>query len=262
MKAWAVWWLAGMAVPALAARDLSTDRPDSTESPFTVEPGRFQIETSLASFARDQRTASSDDARTTLWNVMPTNLRFGLTPQWELQIVVDAYLDETSRPRTGGPRVRQRGFGDITLRTKVNLWGNDGGDTAFGLLPFVKLPTASDGLGNDAVEGGLIAAFAGDLAPGWSYGAMTEVDVVRNERDDGYEPVWVNTFTVGHDLTERLGLFTELALEVGPGPGALSFNAGVTYALGPDQQVDAGFNRGLTRAAPDLVLFVGFSRRF
>ena len=34
--------------------------------------------------------------------------------------------------------------GNMQLCWKINLWGNAGGQTAFGLMPFVKIPVASD----------------------------------------------------------------------------------------------------------------------
>jgi hypothetical protein len=48
-------------------------------------------------------------------------------------------------------------MGDLFLRTKVNLWGNDRGKGAFALIPFVKAPTTPQGIGNGATEGGLAA---------------------------------------------------------------------------------------------------------
>ncbi len=58
---------------------------------------------------------------------------------------------------------RSRAQGDLTARLKINLWGDDGGTTAFGLLPYLKFPTSTDSLGNNAVEGGLILPFAVNL---------------------------------------------------------------------------------------------------
>ncbi|HRE81771.1 MAG TPA: transporter [Opitutaceae bacterium] len=247
---------------AQAAREMSTDRPDATESPFTVEPGRIQVETSLVSYERDRHNPERDDTKVDVWNVAPFNIRIGLTPAWELQVVADSYLDVKVESRSEGYRVRQRGIGDLTLRVKYNVWGNDGGESALGIMPFVKLPTASDDLGNDSVEGGVIFAYGSNLNETWGFGAMTEIDWVRNEEDDGYDWVWLNTVTVGRDLTDRLGMFLELTLETGPGKPAATFNTGTTYAVTEDFQLDLGLNFGLTRAAPDLGAFVGMSRRF
>jgi hypothetical protein len=252
-----------VAVPAVRAeRELTSDRPDATESPYTVEPGRVQIESSFAQYTRDRHNPEHADVRVEGWSVAPFNVRVGLAPNAELQVVVDSYLDVKVEDRDAGVTERVRGFGDVTLRAKWNFWGNDGGPNAFGVMPFVKLPTARDGLGNEEVEGGVIFPFAAELPGGWGFGAMTEVDVVRNAEDDGYALAWVNTATVSHDITETLGGFLELASEVGEGKPVLAFNCGLTYAVNANLQLDAGVNVGLSRAADDLTLFTGVVKRF
>ncbi|ATC62907.1 hypothetical protein CMV30_02415 [Nibricoccus aquaticus] len=249
-------------LPVRAERELTSDRPDATESPFTVEPGRVQIESSFVGYTRDRHNAERANVRVEAWAVAPINVRVGLTPRAELQVVVDSFLDAKIEDRDAGFTERVRGFGDVTLRAKWNFWGNDGGETAFGVMPFVKLPTARDGLGNDKVEGGVILPFAAELPGGWGFGAMTEVDVVRNADDDGYALAWVNTATVSHDITETLGGFLELTSEVGEGKPVFGFNFGVTYAVNADLQLDAGVNVGLSRSTDDLVLFTGLVKRF
>lgn len=240
---------------------MTTDRPDVTESPFTLESGRVQLEASVVSYTRDRRNPEGDDRRVTIWNVMPTNVRIGVRPDFELQVISDNFLDVEVVQPSAGVHERRRGFGDVTLRVKQNFWGNDGGASALGLIPFVKLPTSSAGLGNRSVEGGIILPFARELGRGWSLGAMTEADAVRNDADDGYVARWINTATIGRDLTERLGLFAELTAETGHGPAVVTFDAGCTYALRPNLQLDLGANFGLSRAASDLVVFTGFSIR-
>jgi hypothetical protein len=42
----------GLAAPAL--RELTTDRPDATESPFTIDAGRLQLELEAVSYTRDR----------------------------------------------------------------------------------------------------------------------------------------------------------------------------------------------------------------
>jgi hypothetical protein len=245
-----------------AERELTSDRPDATESPFTIEPGRVQIESSFVEYTRDRQNPARTDLRVEAWSVAPFNVRVGLTPGAELQIVVNSFLDVRVDDRDAGVTERVRGCGDVTLRAKWNFWGNDGGPNAFGLMPFVKLPTARDGLGNEKVEAGVILPFAAELPGGWGFGAMTEVDFVRDGDDDGYALVWVNTATVSRDITERLGGFLELASEAGDGKPAFGFNCGLTYAVDPNLQLDAGVNVGLSRAADDLTLFTGIVKRF
>lgn len=245
-----------------AARELSTDRPDSTESPFTVDAGRLQLEVSAVGYVRDRHTPDRSGTDAETWNFAPFNLRLGLTSRWELQVVGDAYLRQKIVDRTSGRHIRRRGFGDLALRLKYNAWGNDGGTTAFGLMPFVRFPTASDDLGSGSHEGGIVLPFAMEMGSGMSLGAMTVFEIVRNAADTGHEVVWTNTIVLGRELRGNLGGFVELALETGTGKASASFNTGLTYSIGNDLQLDAGVNLGLTRAAPDLGLFAGFARRF
>ncbi len=254
--------LATCALPALAARELTTDRPDTTESPYTVEPGRLQIEASLVEFAQDNHNPDHAPVRTGALNIAPFNLRIGLTPDSDLHIVVETYRQERTLDRSTGQQAKANGTGDITLRYKYNFFGNDGGGPALGILPFIKLPTARSGLGNRSFEGGVILPVSLELGAGWGLAAMTEVDVVRNAADSGYEYVWVNSASFDHKLVGDLSSFLELVSEVGPGRPALSFNAGLTYGIGEDLQLDAGTNLGITRPAEDLRLFVGITKRF
>ena len=46
--------LSGAAARGAELRELSTDRPDTTESPFTVDRGHVQIELSFAEWTRDK----------------------------------------------------------------------------------------------------------------------------------------------------------------------------------------------------------------
>ena len=140
--------------PPELMREISTDRPDKTESAYTVDAGHFQFELDFATFTTDR----NDDValRTETLNVSPINLKVGLNNSTDLQLVVESYLRQTATNRVTGTKDETDGFGDVTVRLKHNLWGNDGGQTALALMPFVKLPTNTKGLGNDAVEFGLL----------------------------------------------------------------------------------------------------------
>ncbi|MBL9209254.1 MAG: transporter [Opitutaceae bacterium] len=247
--------VSGAAPAAPALRELTTDRPDATESPFTIDAGRVQLELEAASYTRDR----SEGVRTTEWALAPFNLRYGLTRQTELAVIVSPHQRVSTRA-PGGPRTTVRGFGATTLRTKVNFQGNDGGGTAFGLIADLKLPTAAAGLDNDKVEGALTFPAAYEVGAGWSGGAMTSVEFVHT--DTGRRAVWVNTVTFARELAENLGVFLELTSAAGDGTHAATFNGGFTRRLGPRLQLDAGVNVGLSRAAADLTVFAGLARKF
>jgi hypothetical protein len=245
--------------PDSQLRDMSTDRPDKTESPYTVDAGRFQIETDLVAYTRDSESGITTHA----FDVMPFNLKVGLTSNTDLQLVYGAW----SHVRTSGGEQTEResGFGHLVVRVKHNLWGNDGGKTALALMPFVKVPTSNMADLNDDVEGGIIVPLAVDLGGGFGLGLMTEVDILKEESGSGYAPTFVNSATVSFELTERLGLYTEIFVERSTESGAetiVTFDTGLTYAVTDNLQLDAGVNIGVRDAADDLNVFAGLSQRF
>lgn len=248
--------------PESLLRDLTTDRPDLTESPYTVDAGWWQIEADVVAYTHDHDKSGGADVKASALSFANLNLKAGLSPGIDLQTVIETYSRVKAHDRMADTRASASGFGDITSRLKINFWGNDGGKTAFALMPFIKWPTNRHGLGNDSVEGGLIAPFAFELPAGWGCGVMTEVDVVRNGADDGYTADWVNTITVSHDLTEKFGCYFELASTLTRGADVASFDCGVTYGASKQVQFDVGANIGLTHATEDLTVFAGISIRF
>jgi Putative MetA-pathway of phenol degradation len=133
--------------PDSLLRELTTDRPDKTESPYTVDAGHYQIELDLLNYTQD----CTDQAVQTL-AIAPSNLKVGLFNNVDLQFIVETY----TILRTSGhdPQAHETisGFGDVLIRCKTNFWGNDGGTTAGGMMPFLKLLTGATELGNGAVE--------------------------------------------------------------------------------------------------------------
>ncbi len=240
----------------VALRELSTDRPDATESPFTVDAGRVQLELDAASFTRNRL----DGVRTTEWVLAPCNVRFGVTHEFEISVFLTPSVDATERLRNG-PKTTLRGVGDTTLRAKFNFSGNEGGATALGLIADLKVPTAAKGLGNDEVEGALTFPVAFEVGAGWQGAAMTSVGI-NHLGPRGYRPVWLNTITFARDLAPDLGGFVELTSSAGDGQHVATFNCGLTRALGPGTQLDVGAYIGISRTAPDLTLFAGVSRKF
>lgn len=251
-------------VPAELLRDLSTDRPDQTESPYTVDAGHFQLEMDFVALALDRDKSQGGDVRTRDVSVAPVNLKVGLTNRLDLQLLIDPHVSSRVEDRRAGTVDRASGFGDVTTRLKFNFWGNDGGPTAFGIMPFVKWPLSASDVRNGETEGGIIAAFGFELPQGWGSTVMTEVDWVSDGLG-GYDREWVNSITFSHDITERLGGYFEFFTVVGDAPGFRwqgQFDVGLTYAWSKNIQFDLGCNFGVTRSAPDFSPFVGFSRRF
>ncbi|MBI3191173.1 MAG: transporter [Pedosphaera parvula] len=251
--------------PAALLRPLSTDRPDKTESPYTVDAGHFQLEMDVLNYTYDRHNDARTDTRVETVAIAPVNLKLGLCNAVDFQVVLQSWNRVRTDDRGTGAITQNRGYGDTTVRAKVNLWGNDGGATALAVMPFLKLPTNHGQLGNNAFEGGVILPLAMELPHGWSMGLMTEIDINERASARGYNPAFVNTITFGHDIAGRLGGYVEFFSEVDTESnsnwiGTVDF--GFTYALTDNLQFDAGMNVGVTRAADDWNPFFGISWRF
>lgn len=226
-------------------RELETDRPDTTESPYSVDAGHFQLEMDAVSGERAE--GETELALGT------TNLKLGLTSAMDLQLIVEPYVQ----------RGNEAGFGDLTLRLKHNLWGNDGGGSALAVMPFVRLPSASEPLGTGHTEAGLIVPLAAEGPAGFELGGMLEADLAYHE--DHYSADLIASVTAGHTLVGELEGYLELISETPldvPSDSALTSSLGLALGLNDDLRVDSGARVGLNAAAPDLALFVGGSARY
>lgn len=240
-------------------REMSTDRPDTTESPITVDAGHVQIESSVFDYGRTKQGGLEEEVFT--YGAM--NLKLGLLNNVDIQFVFDAYTEARTRDTATNTTETVEGFSDLQVRLKINLWGNEGGRTALAFFPFIKIPTGSD-LSNDHVEGGLILPMSIELTDRLGLGLMFETDVVYDDESRGYEAEFVHTAVLGLSVTEKLGAFVEY---VGV-TGSTGFDyqasavAGFTYGVSDDLQLDLGARVGLNEAAEDFGAFAGFSVRF
>jgi hypothetical protein len=246
--------------PDALMREMATDRPDKTESAYTVDAGHFQVEMDLLAYTYDRSKHEKVEGLA----IAASNLKVGVLNNLDLQIIVETYNLQRTKDRHTGENARLSGFGDLTLRSKINLWGNDGGPSALSVMPFVKLPTAGDDLGNGALEGGVIFPFAMELPAEWGLGAQIEIDHLRSSGSDYHQEV-SNTIAVSHELGEKLGFYVELFNSVSNerhSAWIATFDFGFTYALTRDIQLDAGMNIGVTDAADDFNPFLGLSMRY
>ena len=229
-------------------RPLSTDRPDTTESAYTVDAGHFQFEMELANATRDGGDRE--------FSIGELNAKIGIGTSTDLQVVTPFY----QHIRDGG-----EGFGDVEIRVKHNLWGNDSGPTALALMPFIKIPTAHGDLGNGEFEGGVILPYSFEGPAGWSCAVMGECDLEADDGGDDYHFVGVTSATTSHDLTETTGIFLELVSVLSSEEDAAweaYFNTGMTWAVTPSWQLDGGVRLGLTDAATGFTPFLGVSTKF
>ncbi len=240
-------------------RTFNTDRPTKANVPYTVDAGHFQYETDLVNFTHQVAGGTRID---TLMVPNPT-FKVGLTNNVDLEV---------NTPFAGvhtfgtGPVSTQWGVGDTFVRSKINLWGNDGGDTAAALIPYVKAPSAPIGIGNGAVEGGLIGPVAITLPQSFTLLLVPEIDALKNIADNGHHGNYVMDVNLSKEVIKNVVAYVELWSDYSADPRLgvtlMSADAAVQWLILPNTQIDVGANFGITRATPALQVYTGLSQRF
>lgn len=236
-------------------RPMETDRPSKTEEVQTVEPHRIQLETELIGTQLNRTT----DAREELINIAELNLRLGLTTKSEIGLLIPTYLEE--KTVTQGIVSRRRGMGDLRIRYRYNLIGNQGEKYGASLIPVVKLPTASGGLTNDRTEVGMIVPLKYRIDSRQNLKSALQVIRERKDASDGWHTFWQTTLCYTRSLSDVLQGFTELAASSYDDEVlvSLTFDFGLMLKLGVDLQLDYATYIGLTEIAEDYRHYVGIS---
>lgn len=251
-------------VPENLLRELSPDRPDKTDSPFTVDAGHFQLEMDFANFTYDRPNSQRGDVKSEAWEAAPINFKVGLLNNVDFQVVLTPARWEQTDDRGDGSSERKVGFDGITPRLKINLIGNDGGFFALGLIPFVKVPLSGAHLDNGSVEGGLGIPWSLDI-PGWDVGFQTTVHVDRNDFGAGYHSDIDNSVSIGHKLFGPLSCSVEFFSSVSTERGAGwvgTVDTWLTYEVNKNFRIDGGVYIGVTPAADDWHPWIGMTWRF
>ena len=218
-----------------------------TETTTTVAPGRFLIEMDALSLTLNKVGKDKFEAL----GVATTFLSTGLTSNWDVQVGAELYLEQQFN--TGGLAEHAAGLGDIYVRTKWRFFEDKTTGTEVALMPFVKAPTNTGGVGNKSMEGGLIVPWKTDLVGGFSLTAMGEVEFLRNANNNGYDSFWSTAVALQRDITETIGFYGEATLgkSTGGEPWEGVIGGGITLALSDRICWDYGIYRGISGGADD-----------
>jgi hypothetical protein len=244
------------AVPREKMREMQTDRPDVTESAYTVDAGHFQVESDAIKWIHNKTSQIIDNA---YYNNL-INLKAGLTNSTDLQLVMESYV--WHEVKEASSTTRQSGFGNLTIRLKQNLWGNSSGKSALAIMPYVSVPT-SRFEENKQPGGGLIIPFALKMKNDWSFGTQTAIDFGKPEPGQSFQTELLTSLTFGKSFNSRLDAFIEAnnTFTVEDDQYDLFLNGGLVYSLTDNFNIDAGINYGITKSS-DKVYFIGFSFRY
>lgn len=221
-----------------------------TESPHTLAPGKLLLEIDGLKLSYDRADAGGN--KYTAVAVASTIFSAGLTSTVDLQVGAELFLKHTYEFR--GARDSRSGVGDLFFRAKWTFWRNDQLGAALAVIPYVKVPANSGGVGNDSVEGGFIVPWAMQLGQGFAAGAMFQWDHVRNHDDNGYDAHWHLTGFAQQNFTQAFALYAETTMRffsTGFSDWTGTLGAGALLRVTKHVQLDYELQRGLNRRATD-----------
>lgn len=238
--------------PKNLMRDFATDRPDATESPYTVDAGHFQLETDL--FKTEHFKTAGVTTINNFYGI--ANIKMGITNSLDIQLVVSSL--EVSTINNGISKTKTSGFGGLTLRAKQNLWGNDDGSSALAIFPFVNIPLKH----GENFSGGILVPFSLSLGKGWDFGTQIEADIADGTMSNGYYFNFLTSATVSHSLFKDLDFFAEGVLSRNNELKTYEYflDGGFVFALSSSVQIDTGIFYGIKDISP-TTYFLGLAFR-
>ena len=247
-------------VPNNKLRDLSTDRPGKSHSAITVDAGHFQLESDFVNVTYDPKGVSGT---TTAYSIGTPILKWGITEKvdFELGLALFNWMRQTRL----GESVSAGGFGDTLLGSKVNVFGNDGGDRSLALLPFLKIPTGAAGLSNQHVDFTLNAPYTITSFKPWSLTIEPNFGIIRNADNTAYTTDYGLIANLSREVfIKGLTAAVEIAFDTRADkePSRWSFDPSLQYMIGKNLQLDLGIYLGLNRATPRYNPYIGVSFRY
>jgi len=235
--------------------ELTTDRPDQTESAETVFPGGIQVEIGWTHVEND------DDGLDLTTNAFPqTLIRYGLLERFELRFGFDGYVWQDMD--AADDSLDDEGAGDMEVGFKYKLWDEQGCTPQTALLVGTTLPTGEAGFSSERLDPSVRLACAHTLSETFSLGYNLAGIWETNEDDTGDRDTTASvaySAVLGIALTDRAGTFLEFfgSVPTDEGKPANSIDTGLTYLVTENLQVDVLGGVGLSDDAEDWFIGAG-----
>jgi hypothetical protein len=224
---------------ALMREDMETDRPDVTESPYTVDAGHIQYESDLVRWTHSE----DEENRSNQYLFNPFMLKVGITQRIDFQAGLELYRLEYHKEHSD-PEQHYGHPGSITLRLKTNITGNDSGKFTIAVMPYIKMP-ANVFFDHHRFEGGIIIPAEWKLSDKLGLGFQEEADMVAEEED--YEIQVLQSVVLSYDIGDKLKIIGETYCEYHFGNHTIEnyINCALQFSPVKNFALDGGMLHGL-----------------
>lgn len=224
---------------------IQTDRPDQTECPFIVPKNYFQLENGFTYEKTNSETAQI---------VAPTILtRFGINDHFELRLITEYSIEDDFSNNISG-------INPILIGFKTRLFEEKGIIPITSFIGHIGIPKA----GSKSLQTIYYAPeFRFTMQHTISEKQSLSYNLGAEWNGETAEPTFIYTLTSGYSLTGKIGFYIEF---YGFVPQIEKpdhrFDAGLTYLLNPNHQLDISGGFGLSKISPEYYVALGYSFRF
>ena len=204
---------------SLVFSQITTDRPDQTESAVVLSSGQIQVESGF-SIANSQSNIN-------------TLFRIGIIDGIEIRINSNYLInDELSY-------MNKSSFSDFEVGAKFRIFDKTSNNTKVAFLSHISIPTAIEVFSNNV------------------YGLLSRLNVshdLNNESQIGYnlgynkfkkiDGQFVYTIVYGRSL-DSFGIFFEIFGDDSKNSSNINFDSGITYLLDNKKQLDLSIGKGI-----------------
>jgi hypothetical protein len=225
---------------------IATDRPTFTNSSIVVPSGSLQAENGFL---------ETSNLGLSIFDGPETLVRFGVAAKTELRLTVPDYYHNLTTG--GGPG---SGFGDLAVGVKQQLGPMPGGFDVSGTI-FVSFPTGAATVSSGGYDPGCQVAWSHPLFTKWTAAGM--LSLYAPTQGQSRNLTGESTILLDRQLTRPWDVFIEYVGDFPQRGGSrqlLHFGTSLKFAT--HHQIDFHFGVGLTPAAADHFIGVGYSFRF
>ncbi len=224
---------------------IQTDRPDQTECPFITPKGYFQFENGFS--------AEKTNSETTILTTPTILTKFGINDHFELRLITEFTNEENDNDKISG-------INPILIGFKTRLLEEKGIIPTTSFIAHLGLPKLAS---PELKVSYYSPEFRFTMQHTISQKQTLSYNLGAEWNGETPEPTFIYTLTTGFSFTENIGGYIEF---YGFIPQIEKpdhrFDAGLTYLLNTNNQLDISAGFGLSKISPEYYVAVGYSFRF
>jgi len=238
----------------LMRKDMETDRPDITESPFTVDAGHIQYESDFVRL----KSSTENGILNKQTLVEPFTLKLGIAARVDIQFAWEPYRNEEHKGSDGSDST-YRNPGSVGIRFKYNLLGNYKGNFSLAILPYMRFPTHRF-FEHHGLEYGLMLPAEWKINDKWALGFQEEADIMSTEEGHAFQVL--QSVVLDYELADKCKFIAETFYTYDFSEHSIAnfVNCGIQYDVVKNFALDGGIQQGLSHDAGHQY-YIGLSWR-